>query len=1453
MPVVDPPTGLRFEFEEQGMPRSTLKNLIALEVKHFQSGANLKVHSRRTSRALDVSGRAPVSAVARAAARSVAAFSTGETRDAADRCYSDSTPPSGGDAADEGRKLPEPPGQQQLQQLQQQKKHHQQQQQKEQQQQRQQKEKRQQQYQEEKRKKQQKQEEEQQRQQQKRQQQQQEQQQQEQEKQRQLQMQQQQQTQMEQRQRKQQQLLQQERENKEQQSHNRFSSYSGFPGSKDDDDISHLDAASLQSSRLCPIEGEDDEDEDEEVGGTGTSSYEDGGGVHAAGVVLADGFGDDDDGDDYAVVPVLPSPLSLSSLLSSSPSVSLSSSTLSLLSPVKEELERCQELEEKKEEARREGENKAASARGHGTGDGNGREKGCLDTAKEEGEVKVGERGTSKPTGRRVSLTLDGTWSPVHTMGSAQDSVGSRALTDGPPNTPPGWGERAEKAEGDGSNKPPIALEFEENARGNGLVPNGSVNRFRHSPGPSLSDTSSSVQTFVSLLPVPAAPATPQRRSSLAGFARGSESWEGEDRCKGLDARGNVIAGVRSPGALSELLLARNVSRVPTEIERGDKDDGEDWNNLDSADAFGGKRRREQKESQPSAATIFASGVLRRERAERAWRVVGVAGARVKAKADAAAAATKAAAAGPPGGTGRRVPPPRGHTTRSARDAGGRVASRIRPHLSPARDRAPQRAPVVSSMFLPEAERGQFARRKSGGAVVTGRDGEKDQLTVRQAMPEAEGRHRNAVHGSVYTKTVVPESTTADPRWLPAVNTEWSARARGAASAAIGTEGVSAAEVAKPRDKATFAPLREVARTGGESDAKSGQGNGKDNTKGFGGDQDCLSLRTPIASVYTDNLQDSFAPATRRIELHIAATGGSASVVSSRGSPPPVPPPLGRFWDSDRRARRHELAKARAPTEHDTAGLSVLGTRPGERSAAHKLTVSMRGQGGAWRLPAPLDPAEAPREPLSPSSPRFAVMAQASTTKGGLPPRSERFAAAAAAAAVGRARGRGRQRKPLPPPTKTGEESAAPSRLSDSSNGHVSVSELGGSHQFPAAHTAVAPLSGGDSNGGRVSAVGSDINLQPPPVPTGVTISTQTSFVEHEIAVTRLPTPPEDLAGVRSPSKLTVSKEGWNWAKDQVPPVEAATPVEAEVTVAATAATVVAATATATATAKTESRSSRALAATTKTPLEGTRSMPLKPLAPTEARTMIDDNDVADDLVRPGDGTMSLASAMYAIDEREGALAEANRAAAYQLIPKPWGFPLELETATRSEDTAKGASTVGGGKDATADELSSAASVEQKFNLLKRLWRRSSAGKRAGEQGALSTLATGPSSFAGPEKRPVSEKAAKETPEAGRVDDEDAVTRPAVTPVAETAPKHTPDEGGGDNKEATTRPMLIVRDEPRVPLPKKMDIKVGLPTPPLPSPLHFAYSRVGVKCSLIDACQVNILLGGRYSLLLTLY
>lgn len=286
--------------------------------------------------------------------------------------------------------------------------------------------------------------------------------------------------------------------------------------------------------------------------------------------------------------------------------------------------------------------------------------------------------------------------------------------------------------------------------------------------------------------------------------------------------------------------------------------------------------------------------------------------------------------------------------------------------------------------------------------------------------------------------------------------------------------------------------------------------------------------------------------------------------------------------------------------------------------------------------------------------------------------------------------------------------------------------------------------------------------------PKGITMSTQTSDADCE-----LPTipPPTSFDHPTDKHRSISSTRAWSWAGEREALAAGGGRARdgSDDGTATTITTIITTTTTTT---------------TTTAPPEETDSSPATPVTTIEVAPTV---TVEDELVMTPDapeGTMSLASAISAVDEREAALA---RTSSRPVVAKPWGYPLESPT-TRLEKAAKEES-VCDRKD-SSDDLLSISSAEQKFNLLRRLWKRSSAGKRAGEQGALSTRTAGPTSFAGPEKPPTVKKEEKRKDERR-------------------------------DKEETTPPVLIVRGEPAVPLAPKAGFKVGAPHAPR-SPLSRA-------------------------------
>ena len=102
----------------------------------------------------------------------------------------------------------------------------------------------------------------------------------------------------------------------------------------------------------------------------------------------------------------------------------------------------------------------------------------------------------------------------------------------------------------------------------------------------------------------------------------------------------------------------------------------------------------------------------------------------------------------------------------------------------------------------------------------------------------------------------------------------------------------------------------------------------------------------------------------------------------------------------------------------------------------------------------------------------------------------------------------------------------------------------------------------------------------------------------------------------------------------------------------------------------------------------------------------------------------SLAYELPDVNQQEATSAGRNLPPPRRAVAKPWGVPV---------GEAVSAWPVFGISESTDEDRSesSVGSVEHKFNLLQRLWKRSGAGKRAGELDALSTHTSGPSVFDG--------------------------------------------------------------------------------------------------------------------------
>lgn len=965
------------------------------------------------------------------------------------------------------------------------------------------------------------------------------------------------------------------------------------------DDIASLDAASLQSSRLCAKERE----EEDATAGAGSSDDENGEGSLVA--MVGENGGDvescSSDEEDYAWLRRPRGPI-------------------------------C-------------GADRRAKGRLH---------------------VEEGPRGAPTARATAAVFKFGGAYSPVRTRsgthGSGDSCIPPGNLDDASP-----WVGR-EPEGGEEPNRAPTVTDLDKGRGGRAAWRwNRSRSRSREamaaqaegSIAASPIDTpTSSARSFVSPLSVPV---KPTRRSSVAGFTRGSDGWEddeAESDAGGSESHRGTTVSLLSPMALQDVLRARGItdSEEPpsaSEAEGDDELEGLDMAFLQGSVGgnSGGGSGLDRRRGRPSAAAgpSYPPGGLRRERAERAWQVVGEARAKVKAEVEAEAEAASTSTVGMAArGLGRvdishatlSAEMPLEQMARSSsgpRREGGKILPKARPPLSPRKVRASKRVPVAAGPLWSETEHDSVVFCKGGGTART------LYSSGRAVAPTApSGGRQNLlgtlVNGKVNTST---QSDAVVPLRLSAMNVGQQMLTRETVSGVAPVGDLSAAPTNASRDTASLQPRRVAARVSREEGVPPVRVCLGDPT----GDH---SLRAPIASVHLANVHD-LAP-VRHPDHPITAGGGPPSVVSSRCSPPPVPPPLGHSWVSGKQLRRHSLKKP-SPFYSWTAG----------HGAVPEMARPARRRDGR----------AAPR------------VSNGLTAASGLPPR------AGYASGVD-LRPWGRQRTAAAagmPTTNTTNEpgGGGQRRLSSTSSG--TNSRL----------SSTSPYAAGFSRRGCANDDALSITLTLPSrllsPSRRITMSTQTSNSDCDSPSPPSPTcrkDPVPSGGNQAPAELT---REWSWRRERLP-------------------------AAASADEETEGEKPAAITAT-KAPQRGV-SLPKKPatLVPTSH---------AEETVVPKAQPLTLASAMFAVDEHEAYLAENDPPPPYTTIEKPWGYPV-LAAPTAME--------MGSGELSPSDrqdgrDEGSLASAEQKFNLLRRLWKRSSAGKRVGELGALSTRTAGPSSFAG--------------------------------------------------------------------------------------------------------------------------
>ncbi|CBN76771.1 mitogen-activated protein kinase [Ectocarpus siliculosus] len=761
---------------------------------------------------------------------------------------------------------------------------------------------------------------------------------------------------------------------------------SAVPGDDDEnDDVARLDAASLQSSRLCPKEEEEDGATTEggcrseprrtpllEVTASSTSN---------------ESGNDNDDNDGMTLSSSSPA----SSSSSSSPSYSSSSSseggcadddrviffervaTGYAHGQVSRRGAPCGDHRTTKTNPYRERETDRLRATTLPLASG--------DAARIGVGRPLGGGGTHRSPPRVRSRTQDGTSDFL--LVPAEESAQHLS--------PPSQSDQSD-GNGIGSGVVVVASENGEEGGGGCLEEEEEEDEPRAFPRfDSLAETSptepdGSVRSF--LLPSPAKvvpPARPTRRGAVAGFVRGSGGWVGSDgggtggTCGGRSL--NLFVGLQSPllgtAPGGELLLPPGVvgrsgggggvvgvGSVQSEEE-------------ESANGSGGGFTFREMSTVDSRSTVSesssASDALRRERAERAWRVVEEARERLKARADAVVAAAAAAKA-PAVGAWRaeRAAAVASESTRTAAAAlmapsfdhaekwpvefpcGGSECSGSSQNAKGCIRRPPmsvatlEQATENTSWLLREGggSSSNAAKPTSNGKSGAGVCGGKKQAPLTHHLPSplvvngnpfcdfVSGKTSLVTHGDPFCdyyvsgKTTVSVSPAAHPAAAPAPAAEAPPAPTGSGSGSgfkvpvmvvgqkLHVRGASAAYVKRGGPRLFF---------GGSGSKKSGGTGAK--KPGSGTRRSHHPRRAPVATVHGDQQPIKLRPAVSAKRFDLAVSGiDTSSVTSSQGSPPPVPPPLRNRYSRGRKLsrvgsfNRSGSGRYRAPTRVTAGG-----------------------------------------------------------------------------------------------------------------------------------------------------------------------------------------------------------------------------------------------------------------------------------------------------------------------------------------------------------------------------------------------------------------------------------------------------------------------------------------------------------------------------------------------------
>lgn len=531
------------------------------------------------------------------------------------------------------------------------------------------------------------------------------------------------------------------------------------------------------------------------------------------------------------------------------------------------------------------------------------------------GGVENGDMGKKRMNSgeRRADFKAGSAYWPARARGSTEDN-----------------GELCAIEESDEESSPWRAIKTEDRPSSDGVKERGGKreadDKFVSNAGTTISDTSTLVGSFVS----PAcAPAEPTRGASVAGFSLAFDGWD--DAARSMDSRmqhgssGGVAAvAVLSPASLQHVLCTRGVSdRRGLSAEKG----GEVGRDGNSSSAFGGNGERRKGDGCSRLDEEYARmETVSSGKAAGSLEVFDKVTATLKTEDSGRSSRKEISRFGDPDAGSSAA----AHT-QSAKLSGrpprndGKWPRRASAPLLPPHALGSKRLQAVGAGLRSRVKNGSSAVSCSGVCGTARKACDEGKNVASNLVEERKEKGMKPRHGDCLVR---PDAL--EQRWsVPAkVMRDACLGARGSDEVGVGRAPLQVTDSSENTRGAmgSNAPRREIVSVLGDDGARLG-----DNSRSSGA--------PPPSSIHADSVDERALHA-----IYVEKFPGS---VESRCSPPPVPPPLGKHWG------RRTQAEA-----EKSAGKLPLGCLRGDGREHEKVINKKEGnvQRGSVSLGMPSEP-----------------------------------------------------------------------------------------------------------------------------------------------------------------------------------------------------------------------------------------------------------------------------------------------------------------------------------------------------------------------------------------------------------------------------------------------------------------------------------------------------------------